>query len=698
MPARLWPWRHFRSLSPGLTEKIRDLAFFTKLGLVTKELAPKIGRIPILGLRPEVDGGRWPSKAFEGEVVVFGATVFREGHDCVGAEVELTSPSKKKSVHRLRDYSNGSDFFGIKVKLDELGTFDFQILAYSDDYLTWHHNATVKIAVGQDEDLMILEGINLFRRAAKEKSRSKKSLATIKELLEVFEDNRLSPKAKLATTDRTEISESFYQEPIRSLLTKSEKRQVLVERKLAGAGSWYEFFPRSEGAKKDSKGNWISGTFYTASDRLPAVRKMGFDVLYLPPIHPIGESFKKGPNNSLNATTKDPGSPWAIGSVHGGHDTIHPELGTEQDFVKFIKHANQLGLEIAMDFALQASPDHPWVKDHPEWFTTRADGSIAYAENPPKKYQDIYPINFDNDPEGIYHEALRIVLKWVSLGVKIFRVDNPHTKPVNFWEWLIKEVNNKHPEVIFLAEAFTRPAIMHTLGKIGFQQSYTYFTWRNTKAELETYLVELAYHTADFFRPNLWVSTPDILSQYLQYGGPPAHRIRAAIAATAAPSWGMYAGFELYESVARAGVDEHIDSEKYQFKPRDWEKAEVEGNSLAPYVQKLNAIRAEHPSLMQLRNIELHHSEDSEVIVYSKRLEPEFNEGVDDRVIVVANLDPHSVRETTVHLELWKLGLPEEANFTVRDLITGAEFSWGKSNFVRLDAFAEPVHILEVIS
>ena len=440
-----------------------------------------------------------------------------------------------------------------------------------------------------------------------------------------------------------------------------------------------------------------SGTFKTAAKRLPAVSKMGFDVLYLPPIHPIGKAYRKGPNNSLTASDNDPGSPWAIGSSEGGHDAIHPDLGSEADFADFVKQANSLGIEIAMDFALQASPDHPWVKSHPEWFTTRADGTIAYAENPPKKYQDIYPINFDNDKAGIYQESLRILLKWIGLGVKIFRVDNPHTKPVDFWQWLIAEVNAKFPEVIFLAEAFTRPTIMHTLAKAGFQQSYTYFTWRNTKPELESYLSELAFESDAFFRPNLWVTTPDILTPYLQYGGPAAHKIRAALAATAAPSWGMYAGFELFEAVARPGVDEHIDSEKYQYKPRDFEAAEKSGKSLAPYIQQLNKIRKDHPALGQLRNIAVHYSDDPEVLVFSKHLDGEFNNGTSNTIIVVANLDPHSRRQTSIHLELWKIGLSDEQSFEVRDLITGTKHQWGKSNYVELDSFTEPVHILEVI-
>ena len=664
---------------------------------MTKGPVNAIGRIPIASLKPEVDGGLFPAKAYLGEVIPFGATVFREGHDAVGAELVLSSPSGKKIQKRLTETFPGSDYFETRVLIDEIGTWSFQVLAYGDDFETWHHNATVKIPVGQDTELMIMEALALFAVASKQKTRSKQSLALIKQLILIFEDASLSAKAKLAAVDKAEVIEMFRDEPVRSLETFSAKREVLAERKLAGMGSWYEFFPRSEGALKNPDGTITSGNFLSATKSLERVSKMGFDVLYLPPVHPIGRAFRKGANNSLTPSDSDPGSPWAIGNEDGGHDVIHPELGTEKDFAAFVKAANKQGLEIAMDFALQASPDHPWVKNHPEWFTTRADGSIAYAENPPKKYQDIYPINFDNDPEGIYLESLRILLKWIGLGVKIFRVDNPHTKPVNFWQRLIAEVNAKHPEVVFLAEAFTRPAIMHTLGKAGFQQSYTYFTWRNTKQELESYLVELAFQTDSFFRPNLWVTTPDILTPYLQYGGPAAHRIRAALAATMAPSWGVYAGYELYEAVARPGVDEHIDSEKYQYKIRDFEAAEKAGKSLAPYLTKLNQIRASQPALGQLRNISIHYSDDPEILVFAKHLDAEFAGGKPSTVIVVANLDPHAARETNIHLELWKLGLDEQVPFRVRDLITGVEFDWGKTNFVRLDSFSEPVHILEVV-
>lgn len=664
---------------------------------MTKGQANAIGRIPIASLKPEVDGGRYPAKAYLGEVIPFGATVFREGHDVVGAELILQSPTGKKTIRRLRESFPGSDFFETQFLIDEIGTWSYQILGFGDDFQSWLHAATVKIAMGQDTDLMILEAQMLFTDASKQKGRSTESLALIKQLNLIFEDTSLSAKAKLAALDKPDVKTMFQKEPVRSLETMSATREVLAERKVAGFGSWYEFFPRSEGAVKQADGSVTSGNFITATESLGRVSNMGFEVLYLPPIHPIGSSYRKGANNSLTAIESDPGSPWAIGNEAGGHDKIHPELGTEKDFSAFVKAAGRLGIEIAMDFALQASPNHPWVKNHPEWFTTRADGSIAYAENPPKKYQDIYPINFDNDPEGIYSESLRILHKWIGLGVKIFRVDNPHTKPVNFWQRLIAEVNQKHPEVVFLAEAFTRPAIMHTLGKAGFQQSYTYFTWRNTKQELETYLLELAFQTDSFFRPNLWVTTPDILTPYLQYGGAAAHRIRVALAATMAPSFGVYAGYELCEAVARPGVDEHIDSEKYQYKIRDFEGAEKSGKSLAPYIKKLNEIRASQPALGQLRNISIHFSDDSEILVFAKHLEAEFAGGKPNTIIVVANLDPHAARETNIHLELWKLGLDDETPFKVKDLITGVEFTWGKSNFVRLDSFSEPVHILEVI-
>jgi starch synthase (maltosyl-transferring) len=406
---------------------------------------------------------------------------------------------------------------------------------------------------------------------------------------------------------------------------------------------------------------------------------MGFDVLYLPPIHPVGLAFRKGPNNTLTPGPNDPGSPWAVGSPEGGHDAIHPDLGTIADFKEFVKTANKLGIEIALDLALQASPDHPWVTAHSEWFTSRADGTIAYAENPPKKYQDIYPINFDNDAEGIYQEVLRVVRHWIKQGVLIFRVDNPHTKPVYFWERLIGEVNQTEPNVIFLAEAFTRPAMMRALGEVGFQQSYTYFTWRNSKEEITEYLRELAGPASAYMRPNFFVNTPDILPEYLQRGGPNAFAIRAALAATLSPTWGIYAGFELYENEpTQPGSEEYLDSEKYEYKARDWDSAAKAGKTLAPFITKLNTIRRSHVALQQLRNITFHKTDDDSVICYSKQ------EG-GDIVLVVVTLDPSRTIRTTIHLDMPALNANWHEKVTLTDELSGRTWAWHEHNDIELN-------------
>ncbi len=670
----------------------------SKISGISYQHENPIGRLPILKATPSVDGGRWPAKAFVGEVIPFSANVFREGHDALATELLLTDPSGNLRVLRMAPGAPGSDLWHASAQLNEAGFWSFQIRAFADDYETWHHNASVKLAVGVDEELMMLEGIALFTRAAAEQSRSKASAKLFVEIAEKLADTNRPAKDRLAEAESAKVLKSVTNEPIRSLITLNSPLQIKCERERAGSGAWYEFFPRSEGAVFDPKSKtWKSGNFKTAAKRLDAVAAMGFDVLYMPPIHPIGLAYRKGPNNTLTAGPQDPGSPWAIGSEAGGHDAIHPDLGTEKDFAAFVKKAKSLGLEIAIDLALQASPDHPWVKSNPAWFTTRADGTIAYAENPPKKYQDIFPINFDNDPDGIYFEVLRVVKLWISRGVKIFRVDNPHTKPVAFWEWLIGEVNQEFADVVWLAEAFTRPSMMHTLGKIGFQQSYTYFTWRNTKQEIESYLRELTQVSADFFRPNFWVSTPDILTEYLQFGGPAAHKIRAVLASMCTPSWGMYAGYELCESVARPGAEEHIDSEKFEYRPRDWDAANKGGRSIAPYITKLNAIRAAHPAIRQLRNLELQHTDDSAILAFSKHLAAEHTaSGKADPVLVIVNVDPHAVRETMVRLDLAKLGLPPYSRFEVEDLITGEKYEWGSENYVRLDAFVEPAHIFKI--
>ena len=463
----------------------------------------------------------------------------------------------------------------------------------------------------------------------------------------------------------------------RTVYGSTEKYPIRADRERALVGAWYEFFPRSEGAVKNADGTVSSGNFVSAAKRLPAVAAMGFDVLYLPPIHPIGVAHRKGPNNSLTAGPNDPGVPWAIGNADGGHDAINPALGTMKDFENFVAAAKKAGLEIALDLALQTSPDHPWVKSNPQWFNKRADGTIAYAENPPKKYQDIYPINFDDDYEGIRNEVLRIIRLWVSKGVKIFRVDNPHTKPVHFWQDLLDIVRRESPDVIFLAEAFTAPAMMHALGKAGFHQSYTYFTWRTSKSELTEYGREVAQQTSAFFRPNFWVNTPDINPFHLQSGNPAMFALRAVLASTLTPSWGMYAGYEIYEHRPfKEGGEEYLDSEKYEIKVRDWDGATKKGLTLAPFITQLNAIRKANPALQQLRNLVFHNTESEAIIAYSKR------EGK-NLILVVVNLDPSFAQGTIVHWDMNALGL--EGTFAVKDLLDGKSFDWSEHQFIQLD-------------
>ena len=658
----------------------------------------KLGRIPIRDLRPRQLENLWAANSYVGEVVPFEATVFREGHDLLYVALQLTDPSGASTTHPMSEVAPGSDRWRATTRLDAPGLWRWRVGAAADDWETWLHVADVKVAADQDVDLVFASGVELLARGSgKVFTDAAKALA----------DTGLSAAARLKVAHDPRLTKAIAAAPLLSLVTESDEQTLRVERARAAVGSWYEFFPRSEGAKKAKDGTWTSGTFRTAAKRLPGVAAMGFDVVYLPPIHPIGVAFRKGPNNATEATPGDPGSPWAIGGPladgpggekrYGGHDSIHPDLGTPDDFRFFVAATQKLGMEVALDLALQCSPDHPWVTEHPEWFTHRPDGTIAYAENPPKKYQDIYPLNFDTDPEGLSAEVLRIVEHWIAQGVQIFRVDNPHTKPLWFWEWLLGRVAQTHPDVVFLAEAFTRPAMMGALAEAGFQQSYTYFTWRNTKEELEEFLSGLATVSADYLHPNLFVNTPDILTAYLQFGGPAAYKIRAAIAATASPSWGVYAGYELFEDVARPGSEENIDNEKYEYKARDWALAEKTGRTLAPYLTALNTIRREHPALTQLRNLRVHWSDDDSVLVYSKHLAAEFSPtGKPDTIIVVANVDPHSVRETTVHLDLRQFGLEPGTPYGVTELITGQRWTWGDSNFVRLDAFTEPVHVLAI--
>ena len=692
-----------------------------------------IGRIPILDVQPVLDGGR-PAKAVVGETFEVSATVFREGHEMLGAGVALRTPGGgRQPLVSMAEVAPGTDRYAAPVTVDREGKWRFHVEAWGDPIAHWRHDAGIKVPRGLDVGLMMAEGAILFERAARSirpngpngpsRAAARTAAATgppapappqgarwadaaraaqaaraarlaLMAVADRLRDPAIPPWDRLAAAEDDEIAAILAAYPLRELVTQSPSYPLVVHRQRALYGAWYEFFPRSEGVQIDPMGRRepIGGTLRSAACRLEQIAAMGFDVVYLAPVHPIGTTARKGKNNALVAGPGDPGSPWAIGSPDGGHDAIHPELGTLADFDAFVGRAGQLGLEVALDLALQTSPDHPWVKEHPEWFTQRADGTIAYAENPPKRYQDIYPLNFDRDPEGIYAETLRIVRHWIGHGVKIFRVDNPHTKPLPFWERLLAEVDRTDPDVIFLAEAFTRPAMMHTLAQIGFHQSYTYFTWRNSGPEIIEYLEELAGPAAAYMRPNFFTNTPDILHEYLQHGGPPAFEVRAVLAAMLSPSWGIYSGYELCEHTpVRPGSEEYLDSEKYQYRPRDWAKAQRPPDGIAPLITRLNAIRKAHPATHWLRNLRFHHVDQPELICFSKRSQRD-----EDTVLVVVNLDPHAPREATVWLDMPALGMDYGSQFVVTDELSGNSYLWGRANYVRLDPAVTPAHIFTV--
>ncbi|CAB5024931.1 unannotated protein [freshwater metagenome] len=649
-----------------------------------------VPRFPILDVSPVVAAGTLPAKAVVGEPVPVRATVVRDGHDALGVTAVITSPDGREISARMKPLNDGLEGWGASVRPDAEGLWTVRVEAWSDPVATWLHRASVKVPAGLDVDLELAEGAAVLTRFMASLPRGNVRSA-VKAAVDALTDPSRPAGDRLAIATSTALLDLVWSRPLRELVSPSQEFPLLVERRRALVGAWYEFFPRSEGATLNPP---RSGTFATAAERLPAVAAMGFDVLYLPPIHPIGTSHRKGPNNSLDPGPDDPGSPWAIGSADGGHDAVHPDLGTLDDFDAFVAKATSLGLDIALDLALQASPDHPWVTEHPLWFRHRADGTIAYAENPPKRYQDVYPINFDHDPEGLYAEVERLVRFWMSHGVRIFRVDNPHTKPVWVWQRLTSAIGATDPDVLFLAEAFTSPPMMRVLGEVGFQQSYTYFTWRNSRRELEEYLNELAGPAAAYMRPNFFVNTPDILSEYLQYGGPAAFAIRAALAATLSPTWGVYAGFELFEHEAvRAGSEEYLDSEKYQYRPREWAAAEASGATLAPWITQLNALRAAHPALQTLRGLHFHHSDDDSVIVFSKR---DGDSPDADCVVVVVTLDPHRPRETMVHLDLAALGLGPDDIFSAHDLVTDTAWRWSAHQYVRLAPAEHVAHIVSV--
>ena len=694
------------------------------------------GRIEIDDVRPVVSCGRYPAKAVVGEMVPVRATVWREGHEAVAATLvvrylgrgypRLAGTADRKMtageeplgrradrsdepLGRRADRSAATggaqrvkpilipmapgrtpDVFHGEFTPDSVGLWTFRVDGWGDPIGTWRHAITAKLDAGQSESELsndLLIGAKLFDRAAMGLPRKLRD-----PLLEAAAALRTpgDPLTRVEPASTGEVTELLEQYPLREMLTRGEVYGVWVDRPLARFSSWYEMFPRSTGGW-DAKGRPAHGTFATAAEALPRIAKMGFDVVYLPPIHPIGKVHRKGRNNSAKAAGGDVGSPWAIGSNEGGHDAVHRDLGTIDDFDTFVAAAREQGLEVALDLALQCAPDHPWATEHPGWFTVLPDGTIAYAENPPKKYQDIYPLNFDTDPEGLYQEVLRVVLHWVGHGVKLFRVDNPHTKPPDFWEWLIEQIKTADPDVVLLSEAFTRPARLYGLAKLGFTQSYTYFTWRTSKWELTEFGQEIAEH-ADYARPNLFVNTPDILHESLQRGGPGMFAIRAVLAATMSPSWGVYSGYELFEHrPVREGSEEYLDSEKYQLRPRDFEAALEREESLEPFIGQLNEIRRLHPALSQLRTIRFHHVDNDAMLVYTK-----FDPSTGDAVLVVVTLNPFSPEEATLWLEMPALGMEWHERFWVRDEVTGEEYHWGQANYVRLDPAKNVAHIVNL--
>ncbi|MTD59022.1 alpha-1,4-glucan--maltose-1-phosphate maltosyltransferase [Amycolatopsis pithecellobii] len=651
------------------------------------------GRLGIDDVTPLVSCGQYPAKAVVGEHVPVSATVWREGHDAVAATVTWRGPNDRVARRtRMAETGEGLDRFTATIVPDGEGLWTFRVDAWSDPWATWQHNVKVKIGAGQTAEELANDletGARLLDRVSRRPDR-RRERALLASASAALRDSVRLLSERVGPALSKDVQHVMHEYPVRELVTKGKPVRLWVDRERAAFGSWYEFFPRSTGGW-DADGKPVHGTFETATKELDRIARMGFDVVYLPPIHPIGRVNRKGHNNSVVADEHDVGSPWAIGSDEGGHDAIHPELGTIADFDLFVARAEELGMEVALDLALQAAPDHPWVSKYPEFFTTRPDGTIAYAENPPKKYQDIYPINFDKDPQALYNEVLRVVLHWVEHGVRIFRVDNPHTKPPDFWAWLISTVKDAHPDVLFLSEAFTRPARLWGLAKLGFTQSYTYFTWRTSKDELVDFGVDLVRHW-DMGRPNLFVNTPDILHESLQRGGPGMFALRAALAATMSPTWGVYSGYELYEcQPVRDGSEEYLDSEKYELRPRDFSGALAQGRSLEPWITKLNTIRRAHPALQQMRSLRFEHVDNGGLIAYSKQ-----DPATGDTVVVVATLNPYGAEEGTLWLDLPALGFGWHDRVIAHDEVTGETWDWGQANYIRLEPWRAVAHVVSL--
>ena len=675
----------------------------------------QFGRIVVMDVTPSAEQGMFPARVELGEPFEVTAQVFIEGRTKVGATAVLRNPRGREMQRAAMTCANpGLDRWTVMLQAGEhsdlkpwdedyaavkrqLGEWTVTIEGWKDTYTSWLHDARIKVQVGDDVENALETGAEMLNRWAHtaDAHLSARDRKHLEQAAERMSDKERPASARLAEADNPRIEALHKTHPLRDGISESRPQRFKVERPKSSFAAWYQFFPRSEGAYRAEDGTIVQGNFKTALTGLDRAAEEGFDIVYLPPIFPIGVTNRKGRNNSLVAGPHDPGSPFGIGSELGGHDTVDPLLGTMDDFKAFVAHAHELGLEIALDFALQCSPDHPWVKQHPNWFRIKPDGTIAFAENPPKKYQDIYPIDFNADMPGIEREVERIMNLWIEAGVTIFRIDNPHTKPVRFWQDVIAAVTKKHPEVLFLAEAFTRPGMMRALSYVGFTQSHCYFPWRNTKEELAEYLLETNGNDGYYQHNTFWPTTPDILTAYVRDNGIAGHAVRAVLAAMGSPSWGIYNGYELIENRQRPGFEEQIDNEKYEIKVRDWKEADKYG--IAELLGSLNEIRRNHPATRSYHNLTVLPTSDPSILAFARHTPAELTgTGQADTLIVVVNLDGYNAHQSTVHIELPELGLPTDRAITVRDELTGREFQWGWDNFVSLAPWADVAHILSV--
>ncbi|MGE8692824.1 alpha-1,4-glucan--maltose-1-phosphate maltosyltransferase [Bifidobacterium bifidum] len=677
----------------------------------------QFGRIAVMDVTPNEESGRFPARVELGEPFKVTAQVFIEGRTKVGATAIVRNHRGKEMQRLPMTCTNpGLDRWEVMLTCGEhsdvkpwqpefaaikrqLGEWSVTIEGWEDTYKSWLHDAAIKVKVNDDVENALESGAQLLERWAKTAD-AKLSAAQRKTLVAAaatMKDTSLTPEARLAAATSEPVAQLHLTNPLRDGVSPSQPQRFLVQRPESSFAAWYQFFPRSEGAYVDPEtGKIVQGTLKTSVSGLERAKAEGFNIVYLPPIFPIGKTNRKGRNNALEAGPDDPGSPFGIGSELGGHDTVDPLLGNMDDFKALVAKAHELGLEIALDFALQCSPDHPWVKQHPDWFRHKPDGSIAFAENPPKKYQDIYPIDFNADMPGIEKEVERVLELWINAGVTIFRIDNPHTKPVRFWQDVIAAVTKKHPEILFLAEAFTRPGMMRALSYVGFTQSHCYFPWRNTKEELGKYLETTNGDDGYYQHNTFWPTTPDILTAYVRDNGIAGHAVRAVLAAMGSPSWGIYNGFELIENKQRPGFEEQIDNEKYEVKVRDWSAADKYG--IAELLTNLNRVRREHPKAFSYHNLTVLESSDPNILAFARHTPAELT-GTDkpETLVVVVNLDGHEAHQAMVHLELPDYGIDPKWGAHIHDELTGRDFAWSWDNFVSLAPWADVAHIFTVV-